>query len=393
MRSYFNKPSWASRGDADENSEFYRRAPQTYQDIVATNLSAHGRKAKPAKTNTHKRRRLSIPPDAGDIHTGEQEIVEATAPADDLQGCQKISEDGANGSMSPTVNQVLISKTPPADLAQIPALPTPQESPDDKLPNSRSDSASSPVDTTSHAKIELHAEGRSEISTTPRQTDESHHNRKTAHDDAVVQILITSEIGETKPLLVHRKMSQSLKGVRLAWCAHQKLPQERHSDVFLTWKGRRLFDVTTCRSLNINARTALTENLSPFLDCFQENNEYRIHIEAVTEEIFAAGHRSSPDMVEHGPKYTIPTKSEEVEEHAGSEIILKCPGHDDFKVHVPLTTCVYQVVGAFREAKSVSAEMIVYLAFDGDRLDPQSRLIDHEIVDGDLLDVLVKTAG
>jgi hypothetical protein len=230
----------------------------------------------------------------------------------------------------------------------------------------------------------------SNVTDTSAQADTSRSDRNSALDNTVVQILITSKIPNTRPLIIHRKMSQSLKGVRLAWCIHQNLPKELHPTVILTWKGRRLFDVTTCRSLNINAHSAFSKDTSAFGDIFGEAQDIRIHMEAVTEEILTAAYQPSPSMFRSGSTPPASAEPQDTEQETRSEIILKCPGLDDFRLRVTPKTHVSHVVTAFREARSISTEFEIYLAFDGDRLNPQSCLADYEMDDGDLIDVLVK---
>ncbi|THC90923.1 hypothetical protein EYZ11_009611 [Aspergillus tanneri] len=50
MRTFFNRPPWANRGEKDPPSDFYRRAGQTYGDIVAANKEARERTANCAPT-------------------------------------------------------------------------------------------------------------------------------------------------------------------------------------------------------------------------------------------------------------------------------------------------------------------------------------------------------
>ncbi|KAL4783463.1 ubiquitin-2 like Rad60 SUMO-like-domain-containing protein [Aspergillus varians] len=394
MRSYFNKPSWASRGDENGDSEFYRRAGQTYNDIVATNKSTRERQASSSRRHSHKRQRLSSPSNDEDTqrsNIGEQGTsTERTTPLNNSSLPQEAPQGSTRCVGSSTAQQALISHESPTMDTRGLIPPTPQNSREGKVPGLRANPPSSPSGTISDGKVDAHIAGSSVDTRAPAETGASRGARSTAYDNTVVQILITSKIPKTKPLIIHRKMSQSLKGVRLAWCTHQNLPEELHSTVFLTWKGRRLFDVTTCRSLNIEVHSAFTKELLPFDDCFSETDDCRIHMEAVTEETFAVRYRSSPNMVGSDPIPLTSTESQDAERDDQSEIILKCPGFDEFKIRVSLTTHISRVVAAFREARSISPGLLVYLAFDGDRLDPQSSLADYEITDGDLVDVLVK---
>ena len=115
--------------------------------------------------------------------------------------------------------------------------------------------------------------------------------------DPVVQLLITSPISGSNPLIVRRKLSQRLQEVRAAWCARQEFPPPiTEADVFLTWRGRRIFDVTSCKSLGI-AVDAMGTVFIPGqnkvfgskdvegLDEDDEDGAVKVHLEAVTKEI------------------------------------------------------------------------------------------------------------
>ena len=72
----------------------------------------------------------------------------------------------------------------------------------------------------------------------------------------VLSLLIHSPLPDTTPLMVKRRLNQRLKEVRTAWIKKQQgvgaLPEDVDmSSIFLTWRGKRLFDFTTCKSLGV----------------------------------------------------------------------------------------------------------------------------------------------
>jgi hypothetical protein len=69
--------------------------------------------------------------------------------------------------------------------------------------------------------------------------------------DPVLSVFIQSNIPDTNPLLVQRKYSQNLKVIRLAWCRKQGFDEKLTADVFFTYRGVRVFDVASCKSLGI----------------------------------------------------------------------------------------------------------------------------------------------
>ena len=154
--------------------------------------------------------------------------------------------------------------------------------------------------------------------------------------DSVVRILITSRIANTGPLAVDRKISQRLKDVRVTWCERQGFAKEFISNVFLTWRGKRLFDVTTCKSLGIAVDqdgNVLTKAQKDILG----EEDGRIHMEAMTKEILeeykkGKRHAAGEDEAEdHDNEEEVLTQPKE---EAQVRIILKAKGVDDFKLIV-----------------------------------------------------------
>ena len=115
-------------------------------------------------------------------------------------------------------------------------------------------------------------------------------------EDQRVHILITSEIPHTKPLIVQRKISQTLKDARLAWCERQGFTEQETSTIQLYWNGVRVFDVSTCRRFNNKP------DKKSFLDTEDdpdaEQTELKIHMEAVSTDPLLMSRRGpvSPDV-------------------------------------------------------------------------------------------------
>ncbi|KAJ0420715.1 ubiquitin-2 like Rad60 SUMO-like-domain-containing protein [Aspergillus carlsbadensis] len=395
MRSFFNKPSWASTGkDSGSDSEFYRRSGQTYNDIIAINKNARERRAW-AQSSPQKRQHVSDTAKEGgseDTDTEEQKVPKRRTPSHSSPPRLTVQDDTSPDSLSSVCRHSVVDDKSPlmAMDREVSTSPPVREGESPQLVSAAAPIQSPFTDATSKDEPKEHSTCPSQITDTSAQADTSGSDRNSTLDNTVVQILITSKIANTRPLIIHRKMSQSLKGVRLAWCIHQNLPKELHPTVILTWKGRRLFDVTTCRSLNINAHSAFSKDTSSFGDIFGEAQDIRIHMEAVTEETFTAAYQPSTGMFGSGSTPPASTEPQDTDQETRSEIVLKCPGLDDFRLRVTPKTHVSHVVTAFREARGISTEFKVCLAFDGDRLDPQSCLEDSEMHDGDLIDVLVK---
>ncbi|KAI9923534.1 hypothetical protein AWENTII_008465 [Aspergillus wentii] len=403
MRSFFKRPSWASRGEESIQSDFYRRSGQVYADIIASNKEA----------------RESLTTSVGDSPVEDSQTYKFHCiSGKDDNICYDAPTDTGGPNLSPTIindqeslhmSQNTLPQNEPKEEQRIDRHTSKIAGPGnidpaDDVFGTHGDtnmSGNQPIkcNMQSQKKHMLGGSGGENSLSDTRSPEAilnySEHGQKTRLDntlpceptqeDPVVQILITSEIENSKPLIVHRKMSQPLKDVRLAWCKRQNLTDKLQSSVFLTWKGRRLFDVTTCNSLGVDRwRFPAIDD-----DAQVGDGSLRIHMEAATAEPlnFTKKPTLSATNLSAGLEST---DIESTEQDALIRVILKCPGLDDFKTKVTPKTQISRLVAAFRGSKQLPSDKHVYLLFDGDRLDPNNCLVDYDIADLDLVDVIIK---
>ena len=153
--------------------------------------------------------------------------------------------------------------------------------------------------------------------------------------DPVVRLLITSRIPNTEPLILSRKISQRLKEVRLTWCHKQGFTPDVTAKVLLVWRGKRMFDITSCKSLGIGIDVDGNIVTKGQKDILGEENR-QIHMEAMTEEIFdqikkAKAQNADNDILENQIEEVV---AEKPKPDPQVKIILKAKGFDDFKLIV-----------------------------------------------------------
>ncbi|KAB8070703.1 ubiquitin-2 like Rad60 SUMO-like-domain-containing protein [Aspergillus leporis] len=401
MRSFFKRPPWATRGDEDSDSEFYRRAGQTYADIIAGSKEA--RESPPNRAgNTPteggkacKRRHVSHEPISEYVASpvsddAQEENDSKVIVSSGLEACRVSPKDGdRNGCqmlVQATADEIVGSDTSSLDHSNTRTTLNVQSTYNQPSTNNTAQIIETKKAFANHS---VHCDAGNNQHPIAAYTDRY---PESTHEDAIVQILITSKLQNTKPLIVHRKMSQALRDVRLAWCNRQNLPKDRHSSIFLTWKGRRLFDVTTCRSLGGEARKSPADN--SIHDGYLEHGSkegIRIHMEAVTEDAIMPTNdrQTSPTIYSALAQETAATVNED-SKPSSTRVVLKCPGFGDFSQSVSSSTQILQLIAVFRKAKRIPTNREMYLVFDGDRLDPNSRITDYGISDDDLVDVIVK---
>lgn len=153
--------------------------------------------------------------------------------------------------------------------------------------------------------------------------------------DPVVKIFISSKIENTQPLIVNRRISQRLRDVRLAWCHRQNFSQEFTDKVFLTWRGCKLWDVTTCARLGISVDEFDNILLKGQKDITGEEATH-IHMEAMTEEILEEYKKShtAPILNKPSPGVDDVLEDEKVEKTAQFKITLKAKGYKDLTMAI-----------------------------------------------------------
>lgn len=154
--------------------------------------------------------------------------------------------------------------------------------------------------------------------------------------DPVIKIFINSKIENTQPLIVNRRISQRLRDVRLAWCHRQNFSKEFTDKVFLTWRGCKLWDVTTCVRLGIAVDEFDNILLKGQKDITGEEATH-IHMEAMTEEILEEYKKSHKAPILNEPipgEDDVLVEDEKVEKPAQIKITLKAKGYKDFTMAI-----------------------------------------------------------
>ncbi|KAF2222068.1 hypothetical protein BDZ85DRAFT_250927 [Elsinoe ampelina] len=211
--------------------------------------------------------------------------------------------------------------------------------------------------------------------------------------DPVIKVLVTSPIKDTKPLLVHRKLSQRFQEIRTVWCQKQGFDEETSSKIFLIFKMRKLYDVTTCKSLGIKVDAEGTVLGSAGLG--DDDEEGRVHVVAVTEEAFVEMKRKRDEarnvhlnVEEEGAVEE--EKTETVEEVKKIKLLLKAKGYPDYKLIVRPTTTFDRIASAFKREYKIAEDTEVALVQDGDALPMDDKVQDTDIEDMDCLEVHIK---
>ncbi|KAK0258490.1 hypothetical protein B0A54_06044 [Friedmanniomyces endolithicus] len=214
--------------------------------------------------------------------------------------------------------------------------------------------------------------------------------------DPHVSLLITSRIEGTKPLLVIRKLSQRLQEIRHVWCERQGFSKDFADGVYLIHRMRRVFDVTTCRSLGLGVDA---EGNVTMKGAEGTEGVEKVALEAVTDDIYAQikAERDREERIRQGLDV-----AEEEEAQAGASeavaqpvepivriLLISKERKDPFKLKVKPSTTVAKIMAACKPQFDLAEGQSIYLDFDGERLQPGQTIQDTEITDMDRIDVHV----
>lgn len=381
-RSLFNKPSWSRPQALSNDSDLFHRSSQSYADLVGEAERArkrklarkHRGKVRQSMTGERagKRRRTSEEGDDEDddegsdessSHSSRKEIkINSTQPEDDhatphmsprkptespksllrrYEAKAAASKIGQEQRQKPKVSDIIdledeqdssaLSGQESTWNSAVVKFAAPDE---DDQPVSDEEFPELARQAREKARRKRLEEDVVSITPNPRdgQTSLPQPMPPTSLPDPIIQILITSDINNTTPLIVSRRLSQRMKDVRLAWVKRQNFTAGFTDTVCLTWRGKRVFDVTTCKSLGITVDAV--GRISTRGGSW-EGDKGQVHIEAMTTQMLEAYKESKRNEASSQDDYTAQEAASLVQDHeAQVRIILKAKGLDDFKLQV-----------------------------------------------------------
>jgi hypothetical protein len=211
--------------------------------------------------------------------------------------------------------------------------------------------------------------------------DDIFQDSNTPVTDPVVEILITSVIPDTKPMIFKRKISQPFRPARMAWVDKNiSGPPEYKASIFLTWRGKRLFDVGTCAFLGLKA--GIDGKLSSTDNTLDEKG--RLHLEAWTESHYMAYQKQLQQEDEEEQE---PPEEDQVEK---IKLLLKAKNMEPLRMKVKLTTSISKLISYVQDSQNGPEGKDVMLYFDGDKLDPNTTVADVELGDMDTVEILYR---
>ncbi|KAF8245324.1 hypothetical protein K440DRAFT_634459 [Wilcoxina mikolae CBS 423.85] len=201
--------------------------------------------------------------------------------------------------------------------------------------------------------------------------------RTTTSTAPIVNILVNSPIDNTKPLIIKRRLDQTLREVRQHWCKVQGFSPAQTADIFLVWKGSiRVSDFVSCKGIGVKVDSS--GNLDVSAEGVMKGN---IHFEAMTEDILQrvlSGEGADGDEEED---------KEDGSDEGTLTLMLKTKGKEGCEIKVRPNTTIANLIASYKKAQKLGEDKQIMLNFEGDMLSPEDTVADADLEDMCMVDV------
>ena len=221
---------------------------------------------------------------------------------------------------------------------------------------------------------------------------ESQKSNPTAESFKVqVESTIPRTLVNDKPVTFKLTSTDPLKGLKTTWCTVMQMNHAEVTvdDTFFTWRGRRLYNTTSLRGLGI---ATMGNDLLYAGDMGDRRgfsaDRRRVVLQAWTEELFEA-HLAEEEREERRRRGELDEEEEEPAAPAEEKIrvAMRPKQGEPVKVTATASSTIGDLVEKFRAKKSLPADVVVAVHFDGERLDEGISLQDADIGDDDQVEV------
>lgn len=248
-------------------------------------------------------------------------------------------------------------------------------------------------------------DGLSDDENDPSTMNAAQARTKKSMPSAIVKIFVYSRIAayadyDMRGFGCHRKINQEVGPVRSAfvqWLRKKGVPVSDEMDqaIFLTWKGRRLYNSVSGLSLGWQPQgnSKLHEREPGFakdgvlLEAWTEEDFERYTADLDRQRLIDRG-----ELVEEGPGVDLDDDAEEQAqpEVAKIRLYLKAKDTEAVRLTTFLDTQVRILIGAYRKQKKVAEDREIRLLYEGDWLDPNMTVEQADIDDRCTVEVYLK---
>lgn len=447
-KSFFKRPTWATRAPANESGDFFRHSDTVYDSILKEKERRRQKQAQKKlskstnpdageKTQGNKRRRI------GKLGDEEIQLVDRKIDQEEVGTSVSEEDEGESAGSAPCeygiespltrdhLQETIASPGQPQQLLnsddltdnQAPKLEsTGEDEKQKKSSSAQRGEEMAPIRVSDEDLseeedayvLELKKKARERARLASLVVDSVHSPREISHtpeiqsqpnsvttkaprkDETIVQILITTSIPEAKPLLVNRRVSQPMQQVREVWCSRQGFDEEMTSKIIFTWRGRKLYDTTTSTGLlDVLKKERARQAGGLVADGDEESqSSEKIEVQAMTTEMYEqrllqGGRDSAEDDPDQGMQDASAARSTTSQEPT-YKIVLNGHGLEGLRLKVRPSTNISKLMAAFKKMRNIDAGKCCWLIHNGDRLEPDSTVAETEIEDEDVVEVHVR---
>lgn len=213
-----------------------------------------------------------------------------------------------------------------------------------------------------------------------------------------VNVFVTSDIPGVDAKQFRFTLAKPLRVLRAAWIDFHScrisLPPSEMSEVFLTWRGHRLYDLTTLDSLDLPGeyrkykgeregfkddwKNIMMQMWTPALWEEHEKQLERQRRRDLGELSDDDGGDGGEDVAEAEP------------EEQKIKVLLKTKADEPLKTSVRPSTSIATIMELFRKMRGLPPDAPITLMFDGDELDEDTTVAEADIDDMDTIEVYIR---
>ena len=224
--------------------------------------------------------------------------------------------------------------------------------------------------------------------------------------EANIRVMVNSAFPGAATMVAKLKLTQPVGIVRDAWVKYQKdkavaIPEDAQRNVFLTWKGNRIYNSITCEGLGLEVDLQGRVRWAHYRPGDAGYQNGGLVFEAWTEEMYAEHVRAKErellrtlgELDDDDDDLANSGRADVAEEEEGTQairVILKAKDCEPLNTKVHMHTTVEAMVTVFREQRTVPPEKEAAIFFDGEKLDESTTVEDAGIEDMDNLEVHIK---
>ncbi|UKZ77666.1 hypothetical protein TrVFT333_005390 [Trichoderma virens FT-333] len=222
-------------------------------------------------------------------------------------------------------------------------------------------------------------------------------SERTAKKDAAADIMVRSNIPNTKVAHIKYQFNRPLRLIRDSWIALQRrkevqLPINSDDDIILTWQRKKVYTYSSLLGLGIRPQGDGKIIADEYSKGGLQDGRTKVVLEAWTVEGFSQWEHEEEMRIkrEAGELSEEEPTQEQEDKRAKLRVKLVAKDMEVVKLSVLLETTVETLMIGFRTQRDIGSDKDVGIWFDGERLEEHQTMEDAGIDDMDTLEVHIK---